>query len=163
MTPLFSLLPLLCLLTLGVMPYRIAEPSLAASLPRALDGRTVDALTIYEVGEIVTGTPAEILAGLHFVESSCGTNLHHPDPQDRGDFGLHESPAYRSWRVARHGLYDAMDPAQAAIEAGRIYQDNLASLGDEDLAICAHLQGAKGVRDEGPAGWYLARVKGVRG
>lgn len=118
-----------------------------------------DRLTIYELAEAVTGAPADIIEGIAWAESSGGANLNHPDPLDVGYFGLHETPEYHAERAAKWGEYDARNPVQAAIITGRLYVENLERLGDEEKAIAAHYQGVRGVRRNGPARWYIERVK----
>lgn len=114
--------------------------------------------SIYELAEMVTGAPEHIIAGIAYAESSGGIMLDHPDPLDVGYFGLHESPEYHAERAKKWGEYDANNPTDAAIITGHLYVENLARLGDERLAIAAHLQGARGVRKNGPEEWYIERV-----
>lgn len=114
-------------------------------------------LSIYEAAELATGAPAAILKGIAFAESSEGRNLNHPNKLDRGMFGLSER--WHEERAAKWGAFDPDDPREAAVIAGRIYCENLRTLGDEDSAIAAHLQGAQGVRNDGPARWYIERVR----
>jgi hypothetical protein len=117
-------------------------------------------MSIYEVAEILTGAPAEILRGIEFAESSNWRNLDHPDPFDSGGFGLHERPSYHAERAGKWGEYDANNPADAARIAGHIYVENLSRLGSVELALCAYRQGVGGVRVNGPELWYAERVLG---
>ena len=64
--------------------------------PDRLPERCSERLSIYQIAEIVTGAPSDILRGIDFAESSCGNNLKHSNPTDKGRFGLHESPSPRS-------------------------------------------------------------------
>lgn len=125
--------------------------------PPPTQERPREAMTIYELSELVTGAPREIVEGLAFAESSKGHNLAHPDPHDVGVFGLHET--YHAERSAMWGEYHADNAAEAAIIAGRIIMHNYAELGDMDLAIAAYRQGVEGVRRDGAAGWYVERVR----
>lgn len=135
---------------------------LGANLPEYPDSSVnLSPVSIYEIAEHATGAPAEILHGIAFAESSNGKKLDHPDPLDRGWFGLHESPAIHAERAAAWFEFDADDPVQAAMIAGHVLMDNLAQLGDMRLAIAAYKQGVQGVRDDGPAGWYVERVMGA--
>ena len=118
-----------------------------------------DRLSIYEKAEIVTGTSSAILRGIAYAESSYRAAAAHPDPLDRGLFGLHESAAYHKERAAKWGEYDADNPQEAAIIAGMLFQENLRILGHEDLAIAAHYQGPTGVKKHGPCQWYIDRVR----
>lgn len=107
------------------------------------------------------GIPARILAGIAFAESSFRADPHHPDPLDRGMFGLHESQAIRAERVARFGEYDPLDPGQAARVAAGILAEHRETFRDWRLAIAAYRQGAAGVRRDGAAEWYVVRVLGL--
>ena len=122
--------------------------------------KTPDRLSIYEKAEIITGTSSAILKGIAYAESSYRAGAAHPDPLDRGLFGLHESESYHAERAVKWGEYDADDPQSAAIIAGMLFQENLQILGREDLAICAHYQGPTGVKKYGPCQWYIGRVRG---
>lgn len=119
-----------------------------------------DRLSIYEKAEIVTGTSSAILRGIAYAESSYRAAAKHPDPLDKGLFGLHEAPAYHRERAAKWGEYDATNPQEAAIIAGMLFQENLRILGREDLAIAAHYQGPTGVKKYGPCHWYVRKVLG---
>jgi len=144
----------------------IAIFSLAMPLGANLSERSVPSIdlspvSIYDLAEYATGAPAEILRGIAFAESSNGKKLDHPDPLDRGWFGLHESPAIHAERAAKWFEFDADNPVQAAMIAGHLLMDNLAQLGDMRLAIAAYKQGVQGVRDDGVAEWYVERVMGA--
>lgn len=125
--------------------------------PKYTRARPREAMSIYELSELVTGAPHEIVEGLAFAESSKGRNLNHPDPHDVGVFGLHET--YHDERAARWGEYHADNATESAIIAGRIIMHNYRILGDMDLAIAAYKQGVEGVRRNGPERWYIERVK----
>lgn len=141
----------LALFLISGVKYSLKIPTLA---------KAPDRLSIYEKAEIVTGTSSAILKGIAYAESSYRAAAAHPDPLDRGLFGLHESAAYHKERAAKWGEYDADNPQEAAIIAGMLFQENLRILGREDLAIAAHYQGPTGVKKRGPCGWYIGRVKG---
>ncbi len=113
-------------------------------------------LTPYEWAEAITGAPATILQATARTESGERDDAVGDGGISRGRFQLNE--LYRSWRVSRYGDYDPCDPYSAAVLAGRIYVDNLARLGDPELAIAAHRQGAGGVERYGPTRWYVERV-----
>lgn len=112
--------------------------------------------TQYTVASHATGCPEWVLQGLHYAESSCGTNLNHPDPNDVGEYGLNQR--FQEERDRKFGRLDPREPVQAGILAGLIIMDNLAQLGDIDLAIAAYKQGPTGVREDGPLAWYVERV-----
>ena len=152
MKRLLALLPLVFLLA-SVAPYR---PS---SAPSVIPARSHDGLTIYSLASIITGAPEDLVKGFAFAESSFRPNPEHPDPADKGMFGLHETPEIHAERARKWGEYDALNPTDAAIIAGRILMDNFARLGDMDLAIAAYRQGVAGVRRDGATGWYVARVR----
>ena len=114
------------------------------------------AMTPYAWAEAITGAPATILQATARTESDERDDAVGDGGISRGRFQLNET--YREWRVERYGDYDPCDPYSAAVIAGRIYVDNLARLGDPELAIAAHRQGAGGVERNGPTWWYVARV-----
>jgi hypothetical protein len=114
--------------------------------------------TAYQIASRITGCPEYILIGIDFAESSCGKNIVHPDPNDKGRFGIHDSEDYRAERVAKYGYYDPDNFLSAAILTGRLFMDNYKLLGNTADAICAHKQGLTGVRRDGRAEWYLERV-----
>ena len=118
-----------------------------------------DRLSIYEKAEIVTGTSSAILRGIAYAESSYRAAAAHPDPLDRGIFGLHESEAYHLERATKWGEYNADNAQEAVVIAGMLFQENLRILGHEDLAIAAHYQGPTGVKKHGPCQWYIDRVR----
>jgi hypothetical protein len=118
-----------------------------------------DRLSIYEKAEIITGTSSSIIRGIAFAESSYKTKVKHRDPLDKGMFGLHEDESYHRERAVKWGEYDAENPQGAALIAGYLYQENLRILKDADLAIAAHYQGPTGVKRNGPALWYIERVR----
>ena len=97
------------------------------------------------------------MRGIAFAESSENDNAIGDDGESIGRFQLRE--IYHEARAARWGEYDPRDPGEAAIIAGRILMDNLAQLGDMDLAIAAYRQGVAGVRRDGATGWYVERVR----
>ena len=117
---------------------------------------------MYEAGHMITGCPASVLEGIAFAESTNGKFLNHPDPADRGWFGLHETPAIHAERAKKWGEYDASVPAEAARITGLLYRENLAYFnGDIDKAIAAHKQGKRGVKVYGINYSYLNKVKSL--
>ena len=130
--------------------------------PDKLPERCSERLSIYQVAELVTGAPSDILRGIDFAESSCGKRLKHSNPNDKGRFGLHESPAIRAERIRKWGYYDPHNPGDAAIIAGHIYMEHLARFGDESLAIAAYHQGTRGIMRYGADAEYIMRVRGIR-
>lgn len=114
--------------------------------------------TAYTVASYATGCPEWVLRGIHGAESSFGEDMNHPDPNDVGEYGLHETPEIHSERSGEWGEYDASDSVEASIIAGFIIMDALDRLGDMDYAIAAYRQGVAGVRRDGPTSWYVERV-----
>ena len=114
------------------------------------------AMTPYAWAEAITGAPATILQATARTESDESDGAVGDGGISRGRFQINET--YREWRVERYGDYDPHDPYSSAVIAGRIYVDNLARLGDPELAIAAHRQGAGGVERYGPTRWYVERV-----
>ena len=115
--------------------------------------------TEYTVASYATGCPEWVLRGIAFAESSERDDAIGDGGQSIGRFQLRE--IYHEARAARWGEYDPRDPTEAGIIAGRIIMDNLAQLGDLDLAIAAFRQGVEGVRRDGATAWYVERVKGA--
>jgi hypothetical protein len=148
--PILPLVVLLAALSLSAMPYRA---------PDARMSRSPDRMSMYELAELVTGCPAQILQGIAFAESSFRVNPPHPDAFDRGMFGLHETQALHMERATKWGSYDALIPQEAAMIAAHIYMDNLAKLGDETQAIASYKQGVAGVRRDGVDEGYVERVR----
>jgi hypothetical protein len=122
--------------------------------PVALGG---DELTVYQIAAALTGCPEEVLRGIAFAESSFRSDAVGDDGVSIGLCQINER--YRAERVAKWGEYNPWCPLDSLMLTGRIYQENLRILGSQDLAIAAHRQGAAGVKRDGPAGWYVARVK----
>ena len=104
------------------------------------------------------GVPVRILAGIAFAESSFRPAPVHPDPFDRGMFGLHETPAIRAERVARYGEYDPLVPGEAARVAAGILADHRVRLGSWIHAVSAYRQGARGLSEQGIDWEYVWRV-----
>ena len=113
-------------------------------------------MTPYAWAEAITGAPATILRATARTESGENDDAVGDGGISRGRFQINET--FREWRVSRYGDYDPCDPYSAAVIAGRIYVDNLARLGDPELAIAAHRQGAGGVERNGATWWYVERV-----
>jgi len=116
---------------------------------------------VIESAALTAGVPPRILAGVAFAESSFREAPPHPDPLDRGMFGLHESPAIHAERAGKWGEYDALDVADAARIAALYLAECYRAYDDEDMAICAYRQGIAGVRRDGAALWYAERVRGL--
>jgi hypothetical protein len=112
---------------------------------------------IFSEAEKVTGCPAEILRGIagaesHFTITAVGDN-----GQSHGMFQLHNR--WHDYRVAKYGVFDPFDPAEAAIIAGFVIQENLQSFdGNLRLAIAAYKQGVTGVRRNGVIDEYVNEV-----
>lgn len=114
---------------------------------------------VYLIASEKTGCPVWVLRGLQFAESSYGLNCDHPDPFDKGEFGLHETPAIRAERVRKWGWYDAENKVQAATIAGYIIMENLSVMGDMNSAISAYRRGVTGTRKNGIDLQYVDKVK----
>ena len=115
-----------------------------------------DRMTVYEVAEVLTGAPADILHGIACAESDENDAAIGDQGRSRGRFQINED--FRAERVRLYGEYDPHDATEAAILAGRIYMANLARLGNETDAIAAHRQGVNGVKRNGATMWYVERV-----
>lgn len=120
----------------------------------------------FEINEIIyqnasdkTGCPVWVLRGICFAESSYGTNIDHPDPFDKGVFGLHERPSYHAERASKWGEYDAENKAEAARIAGNIIMENYRIMGDMDSAISAYRRGIRGTTENGIDWKYVDKVK----
>lgn len=114
-------------------------------------------LSVYEVAEIVTGAPANILRGIAITESNENDRAIGDDGISKGRMQINET--FHDERAKKYGDYDPFSPLDAAIIAGYIFMDNFSRLKDSDSAIAAHRQGVRGVRENGPAAWYVRRVK----
>ncbi len=113
-------------------------------------------MSIYEVAEFLTGAPAEILRAIAIAESG-------EDPNAVGDNGesigiFQNRRKYQEYRNAKHGTFDPRDPRASAIVAGREFMEHRARLGSDHAAICAHNQGADGVKLNGLNVDYLMKV-----
>jgi hypothetical protein len=112
---------------------------------------------VFAEAEKITGCPAEILRGIagtesHFTITAVGDN-----GQSHGMFQLHNR--WHTYRVAKYGNFDPFDPAEAAIIAGFVIQENLRSFdGNLRLAIAAYKQGVTGVRRNGVIEEYVDEV-----
>jgi len=115
-----------------------------------------DRMTVYEVAEVLTGAPADILKGIACAESDENDAAIGDQGRSRGRFQINED--FRAERVRLYGEYDPHDATEAAILAGKIYMANLARLGNETDAIAAHRQGVNGVKRNGATMWYVERV-----
>lgn len=113
--------------------------------------------TVYETAARISGAPEWILRGIACAESDERDDAIGDGGDSIGRFQLRET--FRPERSAKWGEYDARNAVQAGIIAGRVFMENLAALGDIDLAIAAYRQGVRGVRTWGASGWYVERVK----
>jgi len=141
----------LLLSVLVLLPSAREVPTAAPAVPGE------DELTIYQIAAALTGCPEEVLRGIAFAESSYRPDAVGDDGISIGLCQINER--YRAERVAKWGEYNPWCPLDSLILTGRIYEENLRILGDQDLAIAAHRQGAAGVKRDEPAGWYIARVR----
>jgi hypothetical protein len=146
-----ALLPLLLLL-LGSAAYRDPLAPAAYSRDPILQGP--------EAAALKTGAPEATVAGIRFAESSGRPAPAHRLPSVLGAYGL--DSRYHTEREAKYGSFDELDPYGAAYVTARLYLDNLGRLGDEDKAIAAHFQGARGVRRDGVCVQYVAMVRAGR-
>lgn len=101
----------------------------AKYVPPPVCKRNPERLDIYQIAELVTGTPASIIYGIGYAETrgvknrdKCKAGI---GGHDRGRFGLRETKAIRRYRVAKYGRYDPHNPSEAAIIVGKILRDNL--------------------------------------
>jgi len=113
---------------------------------------------VFSIAKEKTGCPVWVLRGLMFAESSYGKNLAHPDPLDKGPFGLHEKASYHRERAGKWGEYDPTKMLDSAVIAGRIIMENCEILGDMELAISAYRRGVSGTKRNGPDMEYISRV-----
>jgi hypothetical protein len=114
---------------------------------------------VYRLASEKTGCPVWVLRGIQFAESSYGINCNHPDPLDKGEFGLHEKPSYHAERARKWGEYNAEIKIEAAIIAGYIIMENLSHTHDMDAAISAYRRGLTGTKKNGIDYDYVAKVK----
>ena len=117
----------------------------------------IEVLSVYEVAEIITGAPANILRAIAITESNENDDAVGDDGISRGRMQLNE--LYHNERVMKYGEYNPYDSLESVIIAGFLFMDNLVRLGDIDKAIAAHRQGVNGVRKYGASEWYVNRVK----
>jgi hypothetical protein len=122
-----------------------------------LQEECIHKLDIFAEAERITGCPAEILRGIAGTESHFRTSAVGDNGQSCGMFQLHSR--WHDSRVEKYGKFDPFDPADAAIMAGHIVQENLRSFdGDLYLAIAAYQQGVFSVRSRGVLSNYSDRV-----
>ena len=117
-------------------------------------------------------TPAQILAGLCFAESSIRGTVTGDDGISRGWFQFNRK--YDRSRSERWGsfdpfsLLDSLRIADAQFQANyrallmreRIVDPSTWEIRREDMAIAAHRQGLQGVLRDGMGYWYVERVRG---
>lgn len=120
--------------------------------------RCPERMSIYELAELVTGAPAEIIEGIAFAESSKRDNVIGDDGESVGRYQWRLK--YLDYHRAVLGPFDPRDPIESSIRAGQLLMRNYALLGSMDAAIAAHNQGPDGVRANGIDWEYVARVKG---
>lgn len=113
-------------------------------------------LTIFQIAAEITGCPEWVLRGIAFAESSFNANAIGDGGDSIGMFQINER--FREERVRKYGEYNPYCPLDSAILTGRLFMDNLALLGENNLAIAAHRQGPGGVQRNGPTDWYVDRV-----
>jgi hypothetical protein len=114
-------------------------------------------LDIFVEAERITSCPAEVLRGIAGVESHFTVTALGDNGQSLGMFQLHSR--WHDYRVEKYGEFDPFDPADAAVIAGYIIQENLKSFnGDLRLAIAAYKQGVTGVNRNGVIEWYVDEV-----
>jgi hypothetical protein len=112
---------------------------------------------IFIEAEKVTGCSAEILRGIAGAESHFTVTAVGDKGQSHGMFQLHSR--WHDSRVEKYGDFDPFDPADAAIIAGYIIQENLRLFGgDLRKAIAAYRQGVTGVNQNGITSWYVDDV-----
>ena len=121
------------------------------------DGTVIEVLSVYEVAELITGAPANILKAIAIIESNENDDAVGDDGISRGRMQLNE--LYHDERVMKYGEYDPHNSLDSVIIAGFLFMDNLNRLGDVDKAIAAHRQGVSGVKEHGDTKWYVQRVK----
>lgn len=121
------------------------------------ENNEIEVLSIYEVAEIITGAPANILRAIAITESNENDDAVGDDGISRGRMQLNE--LYHDERVMKYGKYDPHNSLDSVIIAGFLFMDNLNRLGDVDKAIAAHRQGVSGVKEHGDTEWYVKRVK----
>ena len=121
------------------------------------DGTVIEVLSVYEVAELITGAPANILKAIAITESNENDDAVGDDGISRGRMQLNE--LYHDERVMKYGEYNPFNSLESVVIAGFLFMDNLVRLGDIDKAIAAHRQGVNGVRKYGASEWYVNRVK----
>lgn len=124
--------------------------------PRML-GRARETPTLYDAACAGTIVPPGLLRAVARVESSERDDAIGPDGLDEGRFQLRR--LFHEERAARWGAFDPFEPAEAGRIAARVLEDCYVRLGDWNLAIAAYRQGVDGVRRDGPALWYVERVR----
>jgi hypothetical protein len=131
-----------------------------AEYQETIPARAKEALSIYEVAELITGTSAEILRGIAKTESDERDDAIGDDGISIGRFQWNKK--YLPYFWSKYGYFDPHDGLMSAIRAGQLFQDNLKILGSQDLAISAHKQGPTGVKKHGPCKWYVEKVRSGR-
>lgn len=120
-------------------------------------GTVIEVLSVYEVAELITGAPANILKAIAITESNENDDAVGDDGISRGRMQLNE--LYHDERVMKYGEYDPHNSLDSVIIAGFLFMDNLNHFGDVDKAIAAYRQGVSGVKEHGDTEWYVKRVK----
>jgi hypothetical protein len=112
---------------------------------------------IFIEAERITGCPAEVLRGIAGAESDFTITAVGDKGLSHGMFQLHSR--WHESRVEKYGKFDPFNPADAAIIAGYIIQENLRLFnGDLRRAIAAYRQGVAGVNKNGIIDWYVDEV-----
>jgi hypothetical protein len=115
------------------------------------------AVDIFDNAENITGCSAEVLRGIACVESRFSANAVGDNGQSRGMFQLHSR--WDASRIEKYGEFNPFAPAESAVIAGYIIQDNLRAFhGDLRLAVAAYRQGISGVKRNGAIAGYADEV-----
>jgi soluble lytic murein transglycosylase-like protein len=142
----------------GYSSRKLPDNEVPGNLPMKESGLPRNAPSdIFAEAERATGCPAEILRGIAGVESRFAVNAVGDSGWSHGMFQLHSF--WYKYRVEKYGYFDPFDPAEAAIVAGYIVQENLRSFdGDLRRAVAAYKQGVAGVNRNGTIDWYVDAV-----
>ncbi len=119
-------------------------------VPYQIEEEITPPTNVFHYGEIITGTPREILFGIAMTESELNPNAIGDKNVgcSYGMFQLYEP--YKESRIEKWGEFDPFIPKQAVIICGEIMQDNFKSFpNDLELSIGAYRQGINGVRKNG--------------
>lgn len=112
---------------------------------------------VYEVAEMATGAPANILRAIAIVESNEKDSARGDGGKSLGRMQLNEK--WRKYRVAKYGNYNPHIPQDSVMLSAIMFQEHLAILGSFEAAISAHNVGLDGVRRYGIQWEYVNKVK----